>query len=79
MKEHGQSDGVDKHRVVAQEERQEGLARGQRVHGIEHLNHHEDGKRHGGGRLAHVVAEHLASNFGELRGTLVVVGLNRTC
>lgn len=75
MKGHGQSDGVDQHGVVAQEESQERLAGGQGVHGVQHLNHHEDGKRDGGCRLGHVVAEHVATNLGELSRALVEVGL----
>lgn len=77
MEEHREGDGVDQHGIVAQEEGQERLARRQGVHGIQHLNHHENGERDRRRRLGHVVAEHLTSDLGELRGALVEVGLQQ--
>lgn len=74
---HGEGDRVDEHGIVAQEESQERLAGGQGVHRVQHLNHYENGERDGGGGLGHIIAEHLTSNLGELRGALVEVGLKR--
>lgn len=75
VEQHREGDGVDQHGVVAQEEGQERLARRQGVHGIQHLNHHENGERDRRRGLGHIVAKHLTSDLGELRGALVEVGL----
>lgn len=72
---HGQRDGVNEHRVVVEEEGEERLAGGQRVHGVQHLNDHKNRERNGRGRLGHVVAEHLAANLGELGRATVEVRL----
>ena len=73
MQHHGEDNSVDEHHVVPQEESEEGFTRGQGVHGIQHLNNHQDGQRDRRGRLGHVVGEHLAADLRELGGTLVEV------
>lgn len=45
MEGHGEGDSVDQHGVVLQEESEERRARRQSVHGVQHFNHDEDGKR----------------------------------
>jgi len=66
VKEHGQGDGVDEHRVVAEEEGEKRFTGGERIHGVQHLNHDQNGKGDGRGGLGHIVAEHLAANLREL-------------
>lgn len=72
---HREGDGIDQHGVVVEEEGEQGFAGGQRIHSVQHLNDHEDGKRHGRGGLGHVVAEHLAADFRELGRAVVPVRL----
>ena len=70
---HGQSNGIDKHHVLPNGEGQERLARGEGVHGVEHLNDDQDRERDSRAGLGHIVGEHGAANLRELGRTAVEV------
>ena len=72
---HGQRDGIHQHHILPQRKREQGLARGECIHGVQHLNHDQNRKGHGRGCFAHLVAEHLTPDLGELGRALVEVCL----
>lgn len=71
---YGQSNGIDEHHVLPHRERQERLAGGKGVHGVEHFNDDQDGERDSRTGLGHVVREHGAANLRELGRAAVEVG-----
>lgn len=74
MQHHREDNRVHEHHVVPQEEGQQRLAGRERIHGIQHLDDHQDGQRDRRRGLGHVVGEHVAADLGELGRALVEVG-----
>jgi hypothetical protein len=77
VENHGQGDGVDEDHVLPERQSEERLGRRKCVHGIQHLDHHENGKRDGGSGLGVGIREDVAANRGEQGATAVEVGLER--
>jgi len=75
VESHGQSDGVDEDHVLPEGQGKERLGRRKCVHGVQHLNDHEDGKRDGRGGLGGGIREDVAANRGEDSAAAVEVGL----
>ena len=75
MEGHGQGDGVDEDHVLPQRKGQEGLGGGEGVHGVQHLDDHEDGKRDGRGGLGGGIREDVAADRREDGAAAVEVSL----
>ena len=75
MQQHTQRDCCDEVRVSPHRQAQETLVLRQRVHGVEHLDGHENRQTHRRRSVRHDVREHITANFGEFGRALVEVTL----
>ena len=72
---HAQRNGSDQVWVLPYRQPEQTLVLRQRVHGVEHLDGHQDRETHRCRTVCHVVSEHFAADFGEFARALMEMRL----